>query len=254
MPPFYPYFRFRGFTLIEFLVVIVIVGIVAGIIIPVLGKVRESTECVDCANNMRQIHSALMLYAADHNQYFPPISSQWPPGSVSDHKCAWQWAIWTYAGYEDDAYDLAVNGWFCGEVRGKFSASNNIFQCKSSMREFKPVPNASVRTSGTCYGLNTGPIQSHVPSGTTFDAQVTVPMPLAYVEVPPKTVMLLESAFYCATQWGYLSEWGLLPHNGATNIVFYDGHVENWPWEKFQERGLDDLGKKTTFWRGSGGS
>lgn len=65
----------RAFTLIELLTVIAIIGILAAIIIPVVGRVRESARVAQCSSNIRQIGMALNLYANDHKGIYPaPIN------------------------------------------------------------------------------------------------------------------------------------------------------------------------------------
>lgn len=66
-----PTHRHGAFTLIELLTVIAIVGILAAIIIPTVGGVREKAQRAVDANNLREIVKAAQLYAADNNDRLP---------------------------------------------------------------------------------------------------------------------------------------------------------------------------------------
>jgi prepilin-type N-terminal cleavage/methylation domain-containing protein/prepilin-type processing-associated H-X9-DG protein len=61
----------KAFTLVELLTVIAIIGILAAIIIPVVGKVRAAGQKSACASNLRQIGVALNSYIADHKGRLP---------------------------------------------------------------------------------------------------------------------------------------------------------------------------------------
>lgn len=65
--------RKTAFTLIELLTVIAIVGVLAAIIVPVTGKVRQSASKSTMTSNLRQIGIGTGLFAADHRDRMPGI-------------------------------------------------------------------------------------------------------------------------------------------------------------------------------------
>ncbi|MCU0793204.1 MAG: prepilin-type N-terminal cleavage/methylation domain-containing protein [Opitutaceae bacterium] len=64
----------RAFTLIELLTVIAIIGILAGILIPVVGRVRESARATTCLSNLRQLQTGILLYAQDNKNLMPAVT------------------------------------------------------------------------------------------------------------------------------------------------------------------------------------
>ncbi|AHF91352.1 prepilin-type N-terminal cleavage/methylation domain-containing protein [Opitutaceae bacterium TAV1] len=75
----------HGFTLVELLTVIAIIGILAAILIPTVGKVRATAHAAACLSNMRQLSLALLVYSEGNRGVFPDNAfvSRWDRMALS---------------------------------------------------------------------------------------------------------------------------------------------------------------------------
>jgi len=63
-----PKHKANAFTLVELLIAIGIIAVLIGILIPVIGKTRESAKRLACANNLRQIGLSVTRYGVDYKE------------------------------------------------------------------------------------------------------------------------------------------------------------------------------------------
>ncbi|MDP0496341.1 MAG: prepilin-type N-terminal cleavage/methylation domain-containing protein [Verrucomicrobiota bacterium JB024] len=68
-----PCSKIPAFSLIELLTVIAIIGVLAAILVPIVGSVKASVRSTQCARRLSQIGSAIYLYTSDNNGYFPDV-------------------------------------------------------------------------------------------------------------------------------------------------------------------------------------
>ena len=80
--------KWRGFTLIEILVVLAIIGMMAALLFPVLGGARERARMATCTSNLHQIHLAREMYKQDYNVAFPAQLHRLLPNYLKDKRPA----------------------------------------------------------------------------------------------------------------------------------------------------------------------
>ena len=110
----------RAFTLVELLTVVAIIGILAAILIPVVGKVRASARAVKCTANLRQIGVAMQLHATEYRGMLPSASGTQLTGDSAG------WAN-TLGRYLTSQSSTVVNS----SVTDETTREDSVFTCPS---------------------------------------------------------------------------------------------------------------------------
>lgn len=241
----------RGFTLIELLTVIAIIGILAAILIPVVGRVRESARGSACASNMRQIGQAAHMYAADNNGKGPPA-------------------------FNGDAHLLATGGTGGTSIHATFHftlyeyLNPEVLPSAETIRHNPDrMPPAGVLHCPTIYNNYPAPVMAPADlflgrKLESFAAYYSYawnvwPLPtnegnkhsegrvnMETMTAATRTVAAVESYYWYTSTGFYFDRFGTVPHGDTANFLFYDGHVERLG--RAEIPGKSEI--NTVFWAG----
>ena len=108
-----------GFTLVELLVVITIIGILMSLLLPAVQAARVAARQLDCASRLRQIGLGFHLFAEQHNGAIPRSTMT----AAKHHEVTWAYAIRPYI-----EGDTAISANLAG---GKIS---QMYRCPDDIR------------------------------------------------------------------------------------------------------------------------
>ena len=225
-----------GFTLIELLVVIAIIAILAGMLLPALAKAKTKAQGIMCMGNTKQLGLAVLMYASDANDWFPPNLN----GGTKDVRASWVagWLDWT-PGNTDNTNKLFL----LNATLGKYSQSVGIYHCPADNHPVKRPSGAvqrvrSVSANGFVEG---GAYSKNASAGSTWYPQSFGYNKISEVLRPsPSELWLMNDEHPDSINDGWEimnpsdpNSWVDLPasyHNNACGFNFADGHSEIKKW------------------------
>mgnify|MGYP001289403307 CR=1 FL=1 len=187
--------REAGFTLVELLVVTAIISVLAGMLLPVLGKTVEYAHKVQCANQLRQFGLANGIYADSWSGYSVPFS-----------------------GLPADA-DEAHNDYWAKYLNLRILGQNTLAKGrKPSLMLCPSDPEPKSDSQSTSYGIN---YNLDCPAK---NSRLASPSKAAFVI---ETQNVLTGGNYLGWEQGLGNSRSAGFHQGSLNILWADDHVNS---------------------------
>jgi prepilin-type N-terminal cleavage/methylation domain-containing protein/prepilin-type processing-associated H-X9-DG protein len=227
----------NGFSLIELMVVIAIIGILATLLLPALNRSLARARLTQCANNVRQLGLGMQQFVSDHHLYPLWVDAELDSANHPTNYYVWAEAVEGYVGGASTRSIPSFRGkgvWLCPGVKSKGAQGDGFMSYGYNAFGIGVVSNSSLGLGGH-YGF-THSMQEGQPA--------VVKPPVSPSEVKnPSGMMAIGDGFHGNGTEIFSGQDLLWRHNSYTgfrdttpakarhlakaSVVFCDGHVES---------------------------
>lgn len=229
--PTTPPARPDGFTIMELLVVIGVIGIVCSLLIPALARAKSRAFSLICLSNLKQQQLSWHLYAGDNEDAAAPnnsFSSLSTPNTTDTPWVTGEGASWSPGiAPLDSTFKHLETG-----VLFPYNRAHGIYHCPADLSTVSNNP-AQLRTRSYCMNISLN--CSDATNSFRKATQINRPNPSdLFVWIDTQEQDIWDATFgIFSTDSMYAGDWLDLPadrHQQGANLAFADGHVEHWRW------------------------
>ena len=222
-----------GFSLMELLIVIAIVGILAALLVVGVSRGKEKARQIQCVSNVRQLGQAMQLFIGNSHVYPLMINSGYWKGKYTEHFTSWNTAL-----ENEMSSHFPREGWI--EPKG-------VWDCPAAKRPTDyPSDTVYTKYGYNFYGLNPRRDMDTLGlGGHKYSVNASSAPPISESEIAsPSEMMAIGDGFKGGNRIvedGVGALWRTYDvhddlestrrsnarHQGKANVVFCDGHVES---------------------------